>query len=72
MKGGGWRFFGQHNTSQGSISDAPQHRVDRLLPRTASLRSEVSDMPIYDEYRIVINKLSAELAKPSLEQRRCA
>ena len=37
-----------HNTSQGSIGDAPQHR--------ASLRSEVSDMSIYDEYRIVINE----------------
>jgi hypothetical protein len=58
MNGGSWRFFGSrgHKTSQGSIGDAPQHRVDRPLPRTASLRSEVSDMSIYDEYRIVINE----------------
>ena len=37
-------------------TDACHLKPISLLPRTASLRSEVSDMSIYDEYRIVINE----------------
>jgi hypothetical protein len=54
MNGGGWRFFGQ----QGAQHFARKFLSIELIDATENgfLAFRSGDMPIYDEYRIVINK----------------
>ena len=59
MNGGGWRFFGQQRHNNVA-------RKHRRRAGTAYLRSEVSDMSIYDEYRIVINEAQRRLIMRAL------